>query len=80
MPLGWKPHKRAQKDVDARWTNRHGKSRFGFKLHASVDKRYKLMREMVVTHAAVADTTVFESLLDRGYPTAERETELKQAG
>lgn len=91
MPVGWKPHKRAQKDVDARWTKKHGKSYFGYKLHASVDKRYKLMRKISVTHAAVADTTVFESLLDpgntsrdvyadRGYPTAEREAKLKQAG
>lgn len=39
MPLTWKPHKRAQKDVDARWTKKHGKSHFGDKLHASVDKR-----------------------------------------
>lgn len=81
MPLGWKPHKRAQKDVDARWTKKHGKNYFG----------YKLMRKMAVTHAAVADTTVFESLLDqtntsrdvyadRGYPTTEREAKLKQAG
>jgi len=49
------------------------------------------MRKMVVTHAALADTTVFEPLLDssntssdvyadRGYPTAEREATLKQAG
>src|SRR5471030_2867573 len=68
---------------------KHGKSYFGYKLHASVDKRYKLMRKIAVTHAAVADTTVFESLLDRantsravyadrGYPTAEREARLKQ--
>lgn len=91
MPLGWKPHKRAQKDVDARWTKKHGKSYFGYKLHASVDKRYKLMRKMVVTHAAVADTTVFEPLLDpadtcrdvyadRGYLTVQGEATLKQAG
>ena len=83
MPLAWKPHKRAQKDVDARWTKKHGKSYFGYKLHASVDKRYQLMRKIAVTHASVADTTVFEPLLDRanssrdvyadrGYPTAER--------
>ena len=56
-----------------------------------MDKRYKLMRKIAVTHAAVADTTVFEPLLDRantsgdvyadrGYPTAEREAKLKQDG
>ena len=91
MPLTWKPHKRAQKDVDARWTKKHGKSHFGYKLHASVDKRYKLIRKIAVTNAAVADTSVFEALLDpsntskavyadRGYPSAERESALKQAG
>lgn len=89
--LGWKPHKRAQKDVDARWTKKHRKSYSGYKLHASVDKCYKLMHKMLVAHAAVADTTVFEPLLDlantsrdvyadRGYPTVQREATLKQAG
>lgn len=64
---------------------------FGYKLHASVDKRYKLIRKLAVTHATVADTTVFEQLLDpcntsrdvyadRGYPSIERESKLKQAG
>lgn len=91
MPLTWKPHKRAQKDVDTRWTKKHGKSHFGYKLHASVDKRYKLIRKIAVTNAAVADTSVLEALLDpsntseamyadRGYPSAERESALKQAG
>ena len=91
MPLSWKPYKRAQKDVDAKWTKKHGKNHFGYKLHASVDKRYKLIRKIAVTHAAVADTSVFEEILDstntsrdvyadRGYPSIERETKLKQAG
>jgi IS5 family transposase len=91
MPLAWKLHKRAQKDVDARWTKKHGKKQFGYKLHASIDKRCKLVRKLAVTHAAVADTTVCEVLLDptntsrdvyadRGYPSIEREQKLKQAG
>ena len=77
--------------MDARWTKKQGKNYFGYKLHASVDKRYKLLRKIAVTHAAVADTTVFESLLDRtntsravyadrGYPTSEREAKSEQAG
>lgn len=91
MPVTWKAHKRAQKDVDANWTKKHGKNHCGYKLHASVDRRCKLIRKLVVTHAAVADTTVFESILDhnntskdvyadRGYPSAAREAGLKQAG
>jgi len=81
MPLAWKPHKRAQKNVDARWTKKHGKNHFAYKLHASVDKRCKVIRKMAVTNAAVADTSVFEELLDpsntsrdvyadRGYPSS----------
>jgi IS5 family transposase len=91
MPLGWKPHKRAQKDVDPKWTKKHGKNHFGYKLHASVDKRCKLIRRIAVTRAAVADTNVLEKLLDpgntsrdvyadSGYPSIKRETKLKQAG
>lgn len=91
MPTTWKAHKRAQKDVDAKWTKKHGKNHFGYKLHASVDKRYKVIRKVIITNAAVADTTVFEDLLDdnntsrdvyadRGYPSAQREAGLNKAG
>lgn len=91
IPLGWKPHKRAQKDVHTKWTKKHGKNHFGYKLHASVDKRCKLIRKIAITHTVLADTTVFEELLDlsntsrdiyadRSYPGIERETRLKQAG
>jgi hypothetical protein len=55
-----------QKDVEANWTKKHGKNHFGYKLHASVDKRCKLIRRTTVTHAAVTDTGVFEELLDSG--------------
>lgn len=44
MPIGCKAHKRAQKVVDAKWTKKHGKSHFDYKLHASIDKRHKLQR------------------------------------
>ena len=50
VPGGWKakPHQRAQKDVDARWTRKHGKSHFGYKNHVSVDRRHKLVRRYEV--------------------------------
>lgn len=68
VPGGWKAkaHKRAQKDVDARWTQKHGKSYFGYKNHVSVDRRHKLVRRYGVTDAAVHDSQVFAKLLDRG--------------
>lgn len=89
--ITWKAHKRAQKDVDAKWTKKHGKNHYGYKLHASVDKRHKLVRKVIITNAAVSDSVVFEELLDpnntrsdvfadRGYSSAEREAMLTAAG
>ena len=66
VPGGWKakPHQRAQKDMDARWTKKHGKSHFGYKNHVSVDRRHKLVRRYEVTDAAVHDSQLFAGLLD----------------
>jgi IS5 family transposase len=40
-PVGWadKPAKRCQKDVDARWTKKHGRPHYGYKNHVNVDPR-----------------------------------------
>jgi hypothetical protein len=38
-----KPAKRSQKDVDARWTRKHGKSRYSYKNHLDVDRKHKLI-------------------------------------
>ena len=46
MPAGWKPAKRRQKDIDATWTQKHGKSHFGYKLSINVDKKYKIIRKI----------------------------------
>lgn len=91
VPSDWSTAKRAQKDVQARWTKKHGKSYYGYKLHANTDRRWGFIRKMEVTPASVNDTTVFESILDetntnkdvyadRGYAKHERETELYVAG
>lgn len=67
-PEGWenKPAKRSQKDVDARWTKKHGKSHYGYKNHVNVDRKHKLIRRYHVTDAAVHDSQVVEELLMRG--------------
>lgn len=91
IPEDWSPAKRAQKDVDARWTQKHNKSYFGYKAHVSADVRYKFARKSAVTNAAVHDTNHFEDLLDemntsrevsadKGYVDAEREARLNKAG
>src|SRR5215204_3159085 len=63
-PVAWKPNKRAQKDVDARWTKKHGKSYFGYKNHVNIDRKHKLMRRYTVTDAAVHDSQTLDDLLD----------------
>ncbi len=91
VPEDWSEAKRSQKDVDARWTQKHGKSYYGYKLHANTDRRWGFIRHMAVTTASVNDTTVFETILDetntsrnvyadRGYAKAAREEALRDAG
>ncbi|ULB12211.1 IS5 family transposase (plasmid) [Cereibacter azotoformans] len=93
VPDGWKdkPLTRRQKDVDARWTQKNGKSHFGYKNHVNVDRKHKLVRRWHVTDAAVHDSQAVDSLLtrtntardvwaDAAYRSAEIETKLQTAG
>jgi len=92
-PEGWddQPAKRSQKDTDARWTKKHGKSHFGYKNHVTVDRRHKLVRRYQVTDAAVHDSQVVDDILDAdntasgvwadsAYRSAEIEAKLKEKG
>ena len=93
VPDGWadKPAKRRQKDTDARWTKKHGKSHYGYKNHVNVDRRHKLVRRYDVTDAAVHDSQVVDDLLDMdntasgvwadsAYRSAEIEAKLSEKG
>ena len=64
-PEAWadKPAKRRQKDTDARWTKKHGKSHYGYKNHVNIDRKHKLIRRYGVTGASVHDSQVVEELL-----------------
>ena len=64
-PEAWadKPAKRRQKDTEARWTKKHGKSHYGYKNHVGIDRKHKLIRRYQVTDAAVHDSQVVEELL-----------------
>ncbi len=55
-----------QKDVDARWTQKHGRSYYGYKDHVKVDQVTKLIISSVVTPANVHDSQVVGDLLDPG--------------
>ncbi len=72
-PNEWKvkPHKLAQKDVDARWTKKNNTTFYGYKNHVKADTRTKLIEEYIVTDASVHDSQVMEQLLtekDEGQP------------
>jgi transposase, IS5 family len=65
-PEGWEdnPNMLRQKDLDARWTKKHGQTHYGYKNHISIDRKHKLIRHFEVTSAAVADNQVFDVLID----------------
>ena len=64
-PEAWadKPAKRRQKDSDARWTKKHGKSHYGYKNHVGIDRKHKLIRRYHVTDASVHDSQAADELL-----------------
>jgi Transposase and inactivated derivatives, IS5 family len=60
----WPSSKASQKDVDARWTKKNGRSYYGYKNHISVDAGGKFIRHYSVTDASVHDSNIFLELLD----------------
>ena len=56
VPEAWSQKKARHKDIEARWTKKHGKSYFGYKLHANVDVRWKCIRRWKVTPATTSMT------------------------
>ncbi len=92
-PKEWKktPSKNRQKDKDARWTKKHGKSFYGYKNHVNADAKHKLIRHYEVTDASVHDSRKFNELLnkkntsadvyaDSAYRSATIEAKLKARG
>jgi IS5 family transposase len=64
VPEDWNEAKRRQKDIHARWSARNHKHAFGYKNHINIDAKHKLIRDYMVTDAAVHDSQVFGCLLD----------------
>jgi IS5 family transposase len=90
-PEAWdkNPAKNRQKDKDARWTKKHGKSFYDYKNH--VNAKHKLIRQYEVTDASVHDGQKFDGLLnpantssdvyaDSAYGSAETEAKLSLRG
>ena len=62
--------RRRQKDVDARWTQKHGNSHDAYKNHIRVDNPHKVIHHYAVTSTEVHDSQVFEQLLDESSTSA----------
>jgi IS5 family transposase len=72
-PEEWekKPAKLRQKDCDARWTKKHGRSFYGYKNHANADAKHKLIRTYAVTDASVHDSRKLDGLLNKANTCAD---------
>jgi IS5 family transposase len=92
-PEDWRRRrsKNRQKDKDARWTKKQGRSYFGYKNHVNADARHKLIRDYGVSDASVHDSQKLDDLLNKGntsskvyadsaYRSAETERKLKARG
>jgi len=68
IPKEWKKkknrHKKAQKDVDARWATKNKERHYGYKNHVKVDKKSKIITDYEVTSAEVHDSQELENLID----------------
>lgn len=53
-----------QKDCDARWVKKNGENYYGYKNHAKVDAKSKLIDSYATSTASRHDSQVFEELLD----------------
>jgi transposase, IS5 family len=66
IPEGWEenPNRLAQKDLDARWTQKNGQNHSGYKNHISIDVKYGFVRKYHVTDASVHDSKVLSKIID----------------
>jgi len=91
IPANWSEEKKRQKDVDARWTKKHGNTFYGYKNHVSIDRDQKVIRCWSSSTASVHDSQVFDELLDASntsgdvwadsaYWSGDREEELRELG
>ena len=67
IPEEWqdKTNKLRQKDTDARWTKKNGKSYFGYKDHVKADAESKLIEDYKVTNASVRDSKATPEITER---------------
>jgi len=86
------PSQWRQKDVEARWAVKGGKTSYGYKNHINIDAKNKIIRAYCVTTASAGDKSQVEKLLhavsendkrvwgEGAYFSAEQEVRLQQEG
>ena len=58
-------HKKAQKDVDARWATKNKERHYGYKNHVKIDKKSKIITKYRTTSAEVHDSQELKSLIEK---------------
>jgi len=58
-------HKKAQKDVDARWATKNKEVHYGYKNHIKIDKKSKIITRYRVTSAEVHDSQELKNLVEK---------------
>ena len=64
-PTHWSQKQIAHIDTDAHWTAKRKQWHFGYKAHANVDQKHKLVRHLHITPANVSDMTTLAPVLDK---------------
>jgi IS5 family transposase len=79
----------SERDPEAGWTQKNGKSHFGYKAHIAVDQDSNLIRDAILTSADLHDSLVGASLVqgdeeavyaDKGYDSRKFRDALAEAG
>lgn len=85
-PKEWSAKKKAHKDIEATWIRKGNEKHYGYKNHAAVDLKTKMIRDYKVTTVKIHDSQVCEEILPEGteavyadsaYMGKEREEALK---
>ena len=58
-------HKKAQKDVEARWAVKNKEKHYGYKNHVKVDKKSKIITKYQATSAEVHDSQELKNLIEK---------------
>jgi IS5 family transposase len=58
-------HKKAQKDVNARWVTKNKERHYGYKNHIKIDKKSKIITKYRVTSAEVHDSQEMKNLIEK---------------